>query len=153
MKQISHASSGFELVTKRAFLDEMSLVVPGRELVGLIQPFAPRARSSKVAARPFSRDHAAHLLLATVVWLVRSGHGRGLGRVCRPPAAAGVDVSRIRPMKHNTRVHRNSEYCGDLARSFQTSGWHLPTAYAHSSPRTQQMSSGHPRIAQCKKRH
>jgi len=32
MKQISHATSGFELVTKRTrkrvFLDEMSLVVP-----------------------------------------------------------------------------------------------------------------------------
>jgi IS5 family transposase len=45
MKQISLASTGFELVTKRTrkrvFLDEMSLVVPWRELVGLIQPFAP----------------------------------------------------------------------------------------------------------------
>ena len=45
MKQISLASSGFELVTKRTrkrvFLDEMSLVVPWRVLVGLIQPFAP----------------------------------------------------------------------------------------------------------------
>ena len=40
MKQISLASSGFELVTKRTrkrvFLDEMGLVVPWRELVGLI---------------------------------------------------------------------------------------------------------------------
>ena len=45
MKQISLATTGFELVTKRTrkrvFLDEMSLVVPWRELVGLIQPFAP----------------------------------------------------------------------------------------------------------------
>ena len=44
MKQIGLASSGFELVTKRTrkrvFLDEMSLVVPWRELAGLIQPFA-----------------------------------------------------------------------------------------------------------------
>lgn len=47
MKQISLATSGFELVTKRTrkrvFLDEMNLVVPWTELVGLIQPFAPAA--------------------------------------------------------------------------------------------------------------
>ena len=51
MKQISLASSGFELVTKRTrkrvFLDEMSLVVPWRELVGLIQPFAPMGTGAK----------------------------------------------------------------------------------------------------------
>ena len=51
MKQISLATSGFELVTKRTrkrvFLDEMSLVVPWRELVGLIQPFAPMGTGVK----------------------------------------------------------------------------------------------------------
>ena len=51
MKQISLASSGFELVTKRTrkrvFLDEMSLVVPWTELVGLIQPFAPTGTGAK----------------------------------------------------------------------------------------------------------
>ena len=45
MKQASLAATGFELVTKRTrkrvFLDEMNLVVPWTELVGLIQPFAP----------------------------------------------------------------------------------------------------------------
>ena len=45
MKQISLATTGYELVTKRTrkrvFLDEMNLVVPWTELVGLIQPFAP----------------------------------------------------------------------------------------------------------------
>ncbi len=45
MKQVSLATTGFELVTKRkrkrAFRDEMNLFVPWRELVGLIQPFAP----------------------------------------------------------------------------------------------------------------
>ena len=44
MNQISLATSGFELVTKRTrkrvFLDEMNLVVPWTELVGLIRPFA-----------------------------------------------------------------------------------------------------------------
>ena len=44
MKQISLATTGFELVTKRTrkrvFLDEMNLVVPWTELVSLIQPFA-----------------------------------------------------------------------------------------------------------------
>ena len=45
MKQISLATTAFELVNKhtpkRVFLDEMDLVVPFTELVGLIQPFAP----------------------------------------------------------------------------------------------------------------
>ena len=49
MKQISLASTGYELVTKRTrkrvFLDEMNVVVPWTELVGLIQPFAPSAGS------------------------------------------------------------------------------------------------------------
>jgi IS5 family transposase len=51
MKQISLASTRFELVTKRTrkrvFLDEMSLVVPWTELVGLIQPFAPTGTGVK----------------------------------------------------------------------------------------------------------
>jgi IS5 family transposase len=51
MKQISLASTGFELVTKRTrkrvFLDEMNLVVPWTELVGLIQPFAPGGAGAK----------------------------------------------------------------------------------------------------------
>ena len=51
MKQVSLATTGFELVTKRTrkrvFLDEMSLVVPWRELVGLIQPFAPMGTGAK----------------------------------------------------------------------------------------------------------
>ena len=49
MKQISLAATGYELVTKRTrkrvFLDEMNLVVPWTELVGLIQPFAPATGS------------------------------------------------------------------------------------------------------------
>ena len=48
MKQISLATTGFELVTKRTrkrvFLDELNLVVPWTELVGLIQPFASGKR-------------------------------------------------------------------------------------------------------------
>ena len=51
MKQISLATTGFELVTKqtrkRVFLDEMNLVVPWTELVGLIQPFAPSGAGAK----------------------------------------------------------------------------------------------------------
>jgi IS5 family transposase len=51
MKQISLATTGFELVIKRTrkrvFLDEMSLVVSWLELVGLIQPFAPTGTSTK----------------------------------------------------------------------------------------------------------
>jgi len=45
MKQISLATAGFQLVTKRTrkrvFLDEMNRVVPWAELVALIAPFAP----------------------------------------------------------------------------------------------------------------
>jgi len=51
MKQISLATTGFELVTKRTrkrvFLDEMNLVVPWTELVGLIDPFAPGSIGAK----------------------------------------------------------------------------------------------------------
>ena len=51
MKQISLATTGFELVTKRTrkrvFLDEMNLVVPWTELVGLIQPFSPSGAGAK----------------------------------------------------------------------------------------------------------
>ena len=51
MKQISLATTGFELVTKRTrkreFLDEMNLVVPWSELVGLIQPHAPAGKTGR----------------------------------------------------------------------------------------------------------
>ena len=51
MKQISLASGGYELVTKRTrkrvFLEEMDLVVPWTELVGLIEPFAPGSAGAK----------------------------------------------------------------------------------------------------------
>ena len=48
MEQMSLASTGFELVTKRTrkreFLDEMNLVIPWAELLALIAPHAPQAR-------------------------------------------------------------------------------------------------------------
>lgn len=51
MKQISLATTGFELVTKRTrkrmFLDEMNLVVPWRQLVKLIEQFAPSGTGNK----------------------------------------------------------------------------------------------------------
>jgi IS5 family transposase len=51
MKQITLAATGFELVTKRTrkreFLDEMILVVPWSELVGLIQPHAPAGKTGR----------------------------------------------------------------------------------------------------------
>jgi len=51
MKQISLATTGFELVTKRTrkrvFLEEMNLVVPWSQLVGLIEPFAPGGTGAK----------------------------------------------------------------------------------------------------------
>ena len=53
MKQMSLANTGFELSSKRtrkrAFLDEMNLVVPWRELVALIEPHAPVARTGRPA--------------------------------------------------------------------------------------------------------
>ena len=53
MKQISLASTGFELVTKRTrkreFLDEMNLMVPWTELVALIEPFAPTNKTGRPA--------------------------------------------------------------------------------------------------------
>ena len=51
MKQKSFASTGFELVTKRTrkreFLDEMNLVVPWSELVKLIEPHTPQAKTGR----------------------------------------------------------------------------------------------------------
>ena len=58
MNQISLATTGFELVTKRTrkrvFLDEMNLVVPWTELVGLIQPFAASGTTAKGGRSSFA---------------------------------------------------------------------------------------------------
>ena len=58
MKQISLATTGFELVTKRTrkrvFLGEMDLVVPWTELVGLIKPFALGGTGAKGGRPPFA---------------------------------------------------------------------------------------------------
>lgn len=58
MKQISLATTGYELITKRTrkriFLEEMNLVVPWTELVGLIQPHASPQPTSK-GGRPAFR--------------------------------------------------------------------------------------------------
>ena len=51
MKQMSLATTGFELVHKRTrkreFLDEMELVVPWVELIGLIEPHAPKGKNGR----------------------------------------------------------------------------------------------------------
>ena len=58
MKQISLATTGYELITKRTrkriFLEEMNLVVPWTELVGLIQPHSTPEPTSK-GGRPAFR--------------------------------------------------------------------------------------------------
>ena len=58
MNQISLATTGFELVTKRTrkrvFLGEMDLVVPWTELVGLIKPFALGGTGAKGGRPPFA---------------------------------------------------------------------------------------------------
>jgi IS5 family transposase len=57
MKQMSLASTGFELVTKRTrkreFLDEMDLVIPWSELLSLIAPHAP---AGKTGRPPFATE-------------------------------------------------------------------------------------------------
>jgi IS5 family transposase len=57
MKQISLATIGFELVTKRTrkreFLDEMNLVIPWSQLLELIAPHAP---AGKTRRPPFATD-------------------------------------------------------------------------------------------------
>ena len=57
MKQISLATTGFELVTKRTrkreFLDEMNLVIPWPQLLGLIAPHAP---AGKMGRPPFATE-------------------------------------------------------------------------------------------------
>ena len=51
MEQMSLASTGFELVTKRTrkreFLDEMNLVIPWSELLALIAPHAPAGKTGR----------------------------------------------------------------------------------------------------------
>ena len=51
MKQMSLATTGFELVHKRTrkreFLDEMELVVPWTELIELIEPHAPKGKNGR----------------------------------------------------------------------------------------------------------
>ena len=51
MKQMSLATTGFELVTKRTrkreFLDEMNLVIPWTELLALIAPHAPAGKTGR----------------------------------------------------------------------------------------------------------
>jgi transposase, IS5 family len=58
MKQISLATTGYELISKRTrkriFLEEMNLVVPWTELVGLIQPHSSPEPTSK-GGRPAFR--------------------------------------------------------------------------------------------------
>ena len=57
MKQISLATTGFELVTKRTrkreFLDEMNLVIPWSQLLALITPHAP---AGKTGRPPFATE-------------------------------------------------------------------------------------------------
>lgn len=57
-KQISLATTGFELVTKRAckrvFFDEIDLVVPWAQLVGLIDPFATGGTGANGGHPPFA---------------------------------------------------------------------------------------------------
>ena len=57
MKQISLATTGFELVAKRTrkreFLDEMNLVIPWAELLSLIAPHAP---AGKTGRPPFATE-------------------------------------------------------------------------------------------------
>ena len=57
MKQISLATTGFELVTKRTrkreFLDEMNLVIPWSQLLELIAPHAP---AGKTGRPPFATE-------------------------------------------------------------------------------------------------
>lgn len=51
MEQMSLATTGFELVTKRTrkreFLDEMNLVIPWTELLALIAPHAPAGKTGR----------------------------------------------------------------------------------------------------------
>lgn len=57
MKQMSLATTGFELVSKRTrkreFLDEMNLVIPWSELLSLIAPHAP---AGKTGRPPFATE-------------------------------------------------------------------------------------------------
>ena len=74
MKQMSLSTTGFERKTKRTrkreFLDEMNLVVPWAELVGLIAPHAPARGAKGGRSTVCCGNNAAHPLFAAVVQLV-----------------------------------------------------------------------------------
>ena len=64
MKQISLATTGFDLVTKRTrkreFLDEMNLVIPWSQLLALIAPHAPAGKTGKLAKKSLPVSPYAH---------------------------------------------------------------------------------------------
>lgn len=98
MKQMSLATTGFELVTKRTrkgeFLDEMDLVIPWTELLALIAPHAP---AGKTGRSPFPTE----VMLASTCWnsslVIRPGHVRGPARYPAVSVVAHLDagISRL----------------------------------------------------------
>ena len=83
IKQISLATIGFELVTKRThkrvFHEEMNLVVPWTELVGLIHRFPSSGTTAKGGRPTFAVKTMLRIHLpSTMVWPVGPRHARGL---------------------------------------------------------------------------
>lgn len=106
MKQISLASTGFELMTKRTrkreCLDEMNLVVPWTELVGLIKPHAPAGKTGRPPFAALTMLHI-HFLLQ---W-------RGLSDPAMEEALHDVHSS-VTPRSDTMdwpRTQRNSSHC------------------------------------------
>ena len=79
MKQISLATTGFELVTKRTrkreFLDEMNLVIPWSQLLGLIAPHAPAGKMGGLAK---NTSQLLVMFALSNLWMVRKRMIEGL---------------------------------------------------------------------------
>jgi IS5 family transposase len=113
MKQVSLGVSGFELsiklTRKREFLDEMNLVGPWAELVGLIQPHAPAGKTGRPPFADAGYQGAMKRNEATgVPWQVqvalRPGKGRALDK-SNPIEALTDKIEKLRAkVEHPFRV-------------------------------------------------
>ena len=111
MKQISLATAGFELVTKRTckrtFLDETNLVVPWTELIGLIQPYAAVVLAPMVDAQRSAWELCCASIFSSsgLVCLIRDG------RIAGAPSSSKNSSGECDPVIHQPK-NGNQWYCG-----------------------------------------
>jgi transposase, IS5 family len=118
---------------RELFLDQMNQVVPWSELLALVEPLS-QGRQRPAAGGP--GDHAADLLFAAVVQLVRPRHGRSVYESPVLQRFAGVDLgvaaapdeTTILRFRHLLEQH---DLCGEMLmtvnRYLETKGIRIST--------------------------